>query len=177
MHCFLESQKSPLRHTWATHAHSAILSIMLVLCNCASAWIRTMTSKCHSFFHTPLTLSCSAASVWQRCTNLEVKMIYFKICSPGMKYSVWFVDICKVSHHYSPPLTLFDSTGKPGQHQHHPAVLPWSPPAVSRGVTPGGRAGGPAGGQSSRWVDTGVTREGNLNCKNWHLSRSFSLIF
>lgn len=41
-------------------------------------------------------------------------------------------------------------TGQLGQHQHHPAVLPWSPPAVSRGVTPGGRAGRSAGIQSSR---------------------------
>lgn len=66
--------------------------------------------------------------------------------------TVWCVDICKVSHYRSPLLMPLFSTGQLGQHQHHPAVLPWSPPAVCRGITPGGRVGGPAGVQSGRWV-------------------------
>lgn len=61
-------------------------------------------------------------------------------------------------HHHSPLLTPLLSTGQLGQHQHHPAVLPWSPPAVSRGIKPGGWAGGPAGVQSSRWVGTCETQ-------------------
>lgn len=67
-------------------------------------------------------------------------------------YNVSCVDICKVSCRYSPALTLIHSTGQFGQHQHHPAVFPWSPPAVSRGIAPRGRAGRPAGVKSGRWV-------------------------
>lgn len=44
------------------------------------------------------------------------------------------------------------STGQPGQHQHHPALFPWSPPAIGGGTAPRGRAGGPAGVQSGRCV-------------------------
>lgn len=90
-------------------------------------------------------------------------------------------------HHHSPLLVPLLFTGQLGQHQHHPAVLPWSPPAVSRGIAPGGWAGGPAGVQSSRWVggymwDTRDT-EGNeilgiwrccfchgFMSKSWHFS-------
>jgi len=78
------------------------------------------------------------------------------------------VDIREVSHHYSPLLRSLCSTGQPGQHQHHPAVLPWSPPDVSRGITPGGRTGGPAGVQSSRCVSN-IDIQGTLQAMHCHL--------
>lgn len=120
------------------------------LCNSASAWMCTMTSKCHAFFRTPFPFCSSPESVWHWSANADVKKRDLFVTL--LKWDVSWVDICKVSHHYSPLLMPFCSTGQLGQHQHHPAVLPWSPPAVNRGITPGGWAGGPAGVQGGRCV-------------------------
>lgn len=110
-----------------------------------------MTSKCHAFFRTAFPFCSSPESVWHWSANADVKKkkdLFVKL----LKWDVSWVDICKVSHHYSPLLMPFCSTGQLGQHQHHLAVLPWSPPAVNRGITPGGWAGGPARVQGGRCV-------------------------
>lgn len=61
-------------HSFGCHVHHVTL-----LCNRASAWILTTTSKCHSFFHTPFTFSCSATSA--RWLWGETDLYLFN-CSP-----------------------------------------------------------------------------------------------
>lgn len=123
------------------HAYVTVLQL-----GCAQ-WPQNVmpSSALHFHFAAPLSLCDIGVQtlMWRKKKDLFVKLL---------KWDVSWVDICKVSHHYSPLLMPFCSTGQLGQHQHHLAVLPWSPPAVNRGITPGGWAGGPARVQGGRCV-------------------------
>lgn len=145
------------------------MSIMSLLRNGASAW---MTSKCHSFSHSPiyiLLLRRVRAWRWRARTRWGESDLFSKITRfTQVEFMFDVLTILGSAAITHPLLTPLLSTGQLGQHQHHPAVLPWSPPAVRGGVAPGGRAGGPAGVQSSRCVGIDDTR-GRLNAEHCHL--------
>lgn len=130
-------------HSVGSSYHACVTVLQL---GCAQ-WPQNVMPSCALHFHFAAPLSLCDIGVqtlmWRKKKDLFVKLL---------KWDVSWVDICKVSHHYSPLLMPFCSTGQLGQHQHHLAVLPWSPPAVNRGITPGGWAGGPARVQGGRCV-------------------------
>lgn len=125
-----------------------------LLRNRASAWI---PSKCHSFLVLPLfpiyifLLHCTSLTPQRATPKGKSDLLPTRLTEDEITLNM--LTFVRVGHYHSPLLMpLIFPTGQLGQHQHHTVVLPWSPPAVSRGITPGSRAGGPARVQSSRWV-------------------------
>lgn len=100
------------------------------------------------------TFYCSAAHLWRRSQPHPggiADVLPMQFPRDGIMFDILtFARV--ICYHSSPLMQLLPPTGQLGQHQHHTVVLPWSPPAVCRGITPGGWVGGSARVKSSRWV-------------------------